>query len=56
MKYSFMSLMCTDYDDGRIISTALKYGYWGVDIRSFKNHAHGIEIEIVCEDKRAITS
>ena len=45
MKYSFMSFSCPEASADRLIQTAKKYGYDGVEPRTASKHGHGIEIE-----------
>jgi sugar phosphate isomerase/epimerase len=45
IKFSFMTWVCPDWAVRRIVETAKRYGYHGVEIRTEVGHAHGIEPE-----------
>lgn len=54
MKYSFMSFSTPDSTLGGMIEIARRYGYDGLEPRLDSAHAHGIEVALDADARRAI--
>lgn len=54
MRLSFMTFACPEWPIRRIVHTALRLGYHGVEFRCDAKHAHGVEVTASSSDRRTI--
>ncbi len=54
MKISFMTFACPEWSLDEVIDAAGRYGYHGVEFRCDAKHAHGLEVYIGDNERKAI--
>jgi sugar phosphate isomerase/epimerase len=54
MKYCFMTFSCPELEWERVLATAKRFGYDGVEPRAQAKHAHGVETTATAEERAAI--
>lgn len=54
MDLCFMTFICPNYDLDKILATAIRYGYDGVEPRAQSDHKHGIEVSTTKKERGRI--
>ena len=54
MYLSFMTFSCPDYEPDKVLATAVRYGYEGVEPRAEVDHKHGIEVTTTKKERARI--
>ena len=54
MYLSFMTFTCPDYELDRVLATAVRYGYEGIEPRAQEGHKHGIDVATTKKERARI--
>lgn len=54
MKLSYMTWICPDWELGQILKTAQDGGYDGIELRTEREHKHGVEIDTSAESRQEV--